>query len=668
MSFRMKVYNTLVNRVPGIRERYQLNRNRYHGIKKIASWLYLVKLNVQYYILRNRKVGESTLLNPDKGKKIIEGSESAITRLPQPEELVRSIQNMDVISFDVFDTLVLRKLALPEDVFYITQRHLLYPDYKNLRKQEEWKSREKRFESTGDYEVSFEEIWESLAQSTGIDAQVGMETEWSDELSVCYANPYFLEVVSLLKQQGKRIVICSDMYLGKKRIRQLLLNCGYPEFDAYYISCDYRKSKNKGDLYELIRKDLGSELSYIQIGDNEFSDVCQAKKHGYNTFYYQNVQRAGKEYRAEDMDPIISTIYSGIVNGYLHNGRNCESPEFEFGFIYGGLFVTGYCQFIHEYVSRNEIDKILFLARDGEILEKVYRYMYPDESERCVYTYWSRLASTKLAADLLRTHYMERMIQHKIDQNYQLKDLFHTMEIEDMTLAFINAYPNERYSETSFVDSKLANHIQQFISEYWNAVCTHYQEESNEGKQYFQRILGDAHKAVAVDVGWVGSGAIILAKVLKERWNIDCDITGLLAGTCGGIGADYESTAMALADGKLKSYMFSAGENRDVWKIHDAAKGHNMIVELLLSSNQKSFRGFRKNEKNEYDFNETSEKIDAAEIQRGILKFAELFKDHPLGRFKISGRDAAAPIVLLYQNSGYINKILQASEIRPNIE
>ena len=73
------------------------------------------------------------------------------------------------------------------------------------------------------------------------------------------------------------------------------------------------------------------------------------------------------------MSAITGSMYRGIVNAHLHNGLNEYSMEYEFGFVYGGLFVLGYCQFIHEYVQTHHIDKILFLARDGDILIKFIR-------------------------------------------------------------------------------------------------------------------------------------------------------------------------------------------------------------------------------------------------------------------------------------------------------
>ena len=82
------------------------------------------------------------------------------------------------------------------------------------------------------------------------------------------------------------------------------------------------------------------------------------------------------------MSPIIGGAYRGMVNNHIYCGMKKTSMEYEYGYIYGGLFVVGYCGFIHDYCQKNQIDKVLVLSRDGDILRQVYEKMYPkDQTE-----------------------------------------------------------------------------------------------------------------------------------------------------------------------------------------------------------------------------------------------------------------------------------------------
>lgn len=122
-----------------------------------------------------------------------------------------------------------------------------------------------------------------------------------------------------------------------------------------------------------------------------------AKASGLDILPYQNVNKNVLLYRPMDMSSMIGGAYRGLVSNHLYNGSEKFSIDYEYGYVYGGLFVVGYCHFIHEYYEQHYLDRLLFLARDGDILNRVYQKLYPDD--RTVYVYWSRKAATKLMAD-----------------------------------------------------------------------------------------------------------------------------------------------------------------------------------------------------------------------------------------------------------------------------
>ena len=577
------------------------------------------------------------------------------------------LKKYDVISFDIFDTLILRKFGRPEDVFYLVQQKLDYPNFKKMRQEAEADARNDGLKKKGHAEITCYEIWERLEKISGIDKNIGIQAEWEAELKSCYANPYFVELIKVLKKRGKRLVVCSDMYWGCDKIKELLLGCGFPEFDDYFISSDYGCSKGTGELYDVLKEKCGKNNSYVHIGDNKYSDVKQAKKKNIVAIHYHNVHEIGEEYRAKDMSPLMNSIYLGIVNCHIHNGLRERKLAYEFGYIYGGLFVTGYCQFIHKYVKNNQIEKILFLSRDGDVLNKAYQLMYPEEGHLCKYVYWSRLAATKMCAPYFKNFYIKKMVDDKVNQKYTLEEIVRTMQLEDMLPAFIK-WGKMRYHSESMFDSKLAAQFKAYIELNWKEVCEHYLSETEEGKNYFSKILYGVKRAVAIDVGWVGSGPLALSYLISDVWNLECRLTGILAGTCGEGCTDYEGTEMDLAQENLKSYLFSASENRDLWKIHNVAKGHNLIVELLLCSGNPSFRGFIKNEDNSYMFNGATENIDSEAVQQGILDFVKDYMSHPFADLNIAGRDAAAPIFVLYKNEKWIKKIISNVGIKANVE
>ena len=662
MHWTMKLYIFLVNRIPGIHMRYQNYRSIHSGIGRIFCWMYLLLLNFRYYILHDTRLEKHpSAVGDDIQIRLPDTCESSRFPAESPAQLASRLAKADVVSFDVFDTLILRPYRSPADLFFDLEQQLQYPGLKRIRQDAEVHARADHSQTN---ETTLEEIWSYVEKVSGISAREGMDTEWQAELDACFANPYFLEVVRHLRATDTKIVICSDMYLSRMHIQQLLTHCGYPLFDDYFISCELQASKSAGTLFPHVRNTMGADLSYIHVGDNPHSDQKQAQRNGFTPIPCNNVNTVGDPLRPKDQSAVIGSIYAGIVNAHLYNGSRQYSSCYEMGFVYGGLFVTGYCQFIHRYLHDNRIQRVLFLARDGEILQKAYLRMYPEDAHLCRYAYCSRLALTKLCAHRFKHHYFNCMVHHKADAGYTLNDILHTMQLEDL----LDTLPACGLHSTDLLTRKNEPVLRSFLEKRWEQVLSHYHAEQQEAMQYYASLLDGAASAVAVDVGWVGSGPLMLRYLIQDLWKLDCQMTGIIAGTCGQNSAELETAESSLAVGTLVSYLFSSGHNRDLWRAHDGALGHNLVVELLLSATTPSFRGFTKDISGRYQFNSTMENIDSEAIQQGILDFVELFQKHPLSSVTISGQDAMAPIKILYQNPKWIEALLAESKINANIE
>lgn len=667
MKYVEYLYNLLVNQNSDITIQYHRYRNRVYGWKRIQAWLYLLKLNIRYHLFKKNIYCAGNDFY-EKKKLYTGGGESSLFQRESPEEFAKRLDEYNVISFDVFDTLIFRPFSRPTDLFFLVGAALKYLDFERIRIEAEQKAREKKYKEIRSREVTFEEIWDEMELETGIPKEIGMKTEWEYECRYCFANPYMLKVVKELHKRGKKIVITSDMYLGEKYIWRLLEQCGFGVFTEYFVSCDYLMSKSEGGLFEKVKEAFGEECRYVHIGDNRYSDQKQAEKKGFICLPYQNVNEAGMKYRAEDMSVINGSIYRGLVNSYIYNGLMVYSMSYEYGFIYGGFFVLGYCKWIHDYVQKNGIDKILFLSRDGDILSKAYSIMYPGEKEKekWEYVYWSRLAATKMAAGYFKYDYFRRFLHHKVKQGYSLQEIFQSMELEDMLSGYLESIEAGGNTKESILDEKSAEKIQKYLMRHWSEVMLHYQGQVEAGKYYYRKVLEGYKRVAAVDVGWAGSGAVTLNHLVNEVWNLQCEVIGLIAGTNTIYNQEPDASEPLLYSGQLVSYMFSQQENRDIWKIHNPNKGHNIVVELLLASDEKSFRKFLREGK--YEFCDAEPEINSYEVQRGIIDFVTYYMEKMQEIPSISGRDAFAPIAVLLQNEEWLKKVIHLENVKMNLE
>lgn len=138
-----------------------------------------------------------------------------------------------MISFDIFDTLIFRPFSSPTDMFYLIGEKFDFLDFKNLRVWAEWDARMKCRQKNGHMEVTLQDIWENLAEDTGLDAMEGMRLECEVEEKLCYANPYMLQVWKRMQELGKRLIIVSDMYLPRACIEKY---CRMPDIRERSVS------------------------------------------------------------------------------------------------------------------------------------------------------------------------------------------------------------------------------------------------------------------------------------------------------------------------------------------------------------------------------------------------------------------------------------------------
>lgn len=711
-----RLYNLLVNKQIGISYRYHRMHDGSKGIIKVVSWVYLLLLNFFYYCLFVRFIGRVPKADIYEIKRVkYTESESSNDALLCGQNginsIIDSICKFDYISFDIFDTLIFRPLTQSTDVFYFLGDKLGITNFKNIRSYAEFDARGKCYDKNGHYEVSLRDIWDNLSHDVfGGDADSfsdkGQALEIEAEKTICYANPFMLEVWNRIKKLGKPIIVVSDMYLPAKVLGDILEKSGFTGFTKLYVSCEYGKSKAEGSLYDVVRKDFPGK-TILHIGDNEHSDVEMAGKHGITPYHYQNVNKYMLMYRAYDMSYLVGSAYRGLVSNHLYNGLNVYSMEYEYGFIYGGLFVLGYCNFIHDYCEKNKVDTLLFLSRDGDILLKAYKHLWPESNAK--YVFWSRKAATKLMAAYDKHDFFRRFIYHKQNQKYSIKKVLESMELSFLVNELgdwqkINDNWNKQnLSEKSikkqkFIDLKPNDELtdkngyllRRFIEAKWDKVIDAYAGQLDAAGEYYKSALSDSHRAVAVDIGWAGSGAMALRYLVENAWNIPCEITGIVAGTNTIHNAEPDASEPFLQSGKLVSYMYSQSHNRDLLKKHDPNKDYNVYWELLLSSPTPQFKGFYRGKQTPGDDDTYISSLDVSlqfgdydanlegikEIQRGIMDFVTMYRERfgnpDNGEFaymyNISGRDAYAPmLVAASHNERYLKAIAKKFKLEKNV-
>lgn len=192
--------------------------------------------------------------------------------------------DIKVVSFDIFDTLLTRNTLKPEDIFYLMQKQDKLPeDFKEKRIIAEKTAREKS--SSG--EVTLEDIYKQYAISNKLndcDKKDYMKTELDFEASSLSARKEGMILFNEAVNAGKEIIFLSDMYLPSTFIAEQLKKNGYTYSGKLYLSCELGASKHNMFLYKVLKKDgikrgIRPE-EILHIGDNYISDYQNAKASG----------------------------------------------------------------------------------------------------------------------------------------------------------------------------------------------------------------------------------------------------------------------------------------------------------------------------------------------------------------------------------------------------
>ena len=197
------------------------------------------------------------------------------------DALIREIENHDIISFDIFDTLVMRTVYYNKDVFRQMAQQLdpiWGIDFFTARTQAEATlSRE-----TYPY---IEEIYDDVVRQCpclkGQEAAL-IAQELALEKAVIIPRQDVVSVFDIAKQLGKMVNIVSDMYFHEDAIRSILDNAGISGYDKLLVSSEYRSSKPQ-HLFEMYLAEIPAGRC-LHIGDSWACDILPAGKLGIDTF------------------------------------------------------------------------------------------------------------------------------------------------------------------------------------------------------------------------------------------------------------------------------------------------------------------------------------------------------------------------------------------------
>lgn len=210
---------------------------------------------------------------------------------PNIDKFYQIIDRHDIVSFDIFDTLLYRTVNKPVDVFRLmepwAEKSFGIRDFAEKRIEAEREARNR----TDDEEITLFEIYRALGVMwSDKEAAALQQYECETELAVLRRDDVAAKLLSYSVNAGKRVLIISDMYQDVSFIKTALERVGIDTYDGLYVSSSEKATKAAGTLFQKVaEKENIKDLSrWLHIGDNLYSDYASPKAVGLSAMLYDN--------------------------------------------------------------------------------------------------------------------------------------------------------------------------------------------------------------------------------------------------------------------------------------------------------------------------------------------------------------------------------------------
>lgn len=581
--------------------------------------------------------------------------------------LMDRIDKYDVVSFDIFDTLLRRTLFKPEDAFLLIQKkleneypgllpHHLMKRLPELRVGFERQLRKEHDDLQAATDVSAErneefftiEVYRRLLSAFGLNTELAetlLSIEQTVELSILEARSLGRALYDYAVAKEKRVILVSDFTHTESFVASALAAAGYTEHEKLYVSSEIGLKKHSGNLFNYVLRDLNLKAeAIIHIGDNSQGDFLRAIDAGiYPTKIFSSRERANQIFRARgfDLGVFDNSLYlRTAVNLYaeqyydalLAHGdkpleqakerRDAFSTPGEFGFLAIAPMLYEFTKWILDAALKQNCRKILFFARDCylpfEIARKLVARVEKYKGLEPVY-----LAVSRKALTCLNLHEPNDCLKVRLDdfsRNKTLSELLSSrFKIEPSRMGADNlAKWNIDSVETLVKDTTLGaiyGLVHEYLSEDWEAWSATNTPNKEALRAYLRNNNLSAHDdVVAVDFGYKGSAHSVVSEYFSAKFIPLFFMT-------------YSGETGGEPFPKAQAYLFESMNVRH--KTSTPVISHNLIVETLVNEPTGSLVSYQlKDDQVHLEREECDNDLHIAKIRaihNGVLEFSDLW-------------------------------------------
>ncbi|MFR1827797.1 MAG: HAD-IA family hydrolase [Clostridium butyricum] len=548
------------------------------------------------------------------------------------ERIYKKFQSYEYISFDIFDTLIKRDVVNPKDIFFLVEKKLEnmninIHNYRIKRLAAESETRK----NLNKEEISLSNIYDSFYKNNQeYDKETILklrEIEIETEIEVSTINLNIKPIFDYCILHNKKIVLISDMYLEKDIIEKILIKNNIDikrDYFELFISNEFGCTKRSGKLYEAVKRHLGIKNNDIyHIGDSLRSDYLMAIKNGIKAYHIDtNVNNTNYTY-LKTKDKNIKYYQSWLDKFISNRILNMDNDYEKFGYECIGPLLYDFCIWLDNNFKKNNFKCLNFLSREGQILQKAFNIIFPDQ--RTNYLCVSR--KSIIGAMLCRANSIEDRLNM-----IQVPHAFDRKVVIDLLGLDVKKYS----TYINFDEEKIYKSIEDVINdneffEFLGMVDCQVVKNSEGQKKILEKYLKfdqDMSDICIVDIGWNGTMQYYLNKLL-ELTNNSKKIQGYYMGVSMNSIKKYPGLNNC-------GYLFEK-------ELNDIKIDENMVFsfcglfESIFTADHGSVKEYYKNNNDikpifyNYEYEHNYKVI--SQIQKGALNFVEDYQNSIIKNF-----------------------------------
>jgi predicted HAD superfamily hydrolase len=297
-------------------------------------------------------------------------------------------QYIDLIGFDIFDTLLCRPLINPETIKDIVARHIkdeFNLSYKKYRQKAEQQAREEI-----GTDVGLDDIYQKLGTMTNFSTNYLTRIKQLEEKIEMESLEPRIDGIDLFNNAvatGKSVVIMTDMFLSRKTIENILSSHGINKWKELYVSNDIGLRKDNGKLYDhVLEKHNLKPDRFVMVGDNERSDLQIPLDKGATTIHFlrpvelarglprfshliESHEQRGDVDAEITLGLVVNRNFSQIQFPNFNPDSLVEVNPFNWGYSLLGPLLTSFSQYLIRKAKEDKIKRLYFLSREGKTIK-----------------------------------------------------------------------------------------------------------------------------------------------------------------------------------------------------------------------------------------------------------------------------------------------------------